>query len=104
MVRKTRDSYEAEMYFDIIISITPTLKNGNIGTTITYPLKDIMIASIPIMTKSILCNLYDKSPIELHEIYEDDPTDPGCAFLISGHEYVIASIESVLYNYLHIRK
>jgi hypothetical protein len=56
------------------------------------------------MVKSILCNLDGKTPIELHEVFEDDPTDPGGYFLVKGHEWVIASTESVLYNFLRIRK
>ena len=65
---------------------------------------NLMISAMPIMVKSSLCNLSDKSPHEIHEIYEDDPTDPGGCFVVKGHEYTISSMESVLYNYLHIRK
>jgi len=63
-----------------------------------------MIAKIPVMVKSVLCNLHNTSSIESLDIYHDDPTDLGGYFLLNDHDYVVSSTESVLYNYLHLRK
>ncbi len=93
------------MFFDIKVTITPTLvSTGLTAQPREVLINDLMISAMPIMAKSSLCNLNDKTPVELHEIYEDDPTDPGGYFVVKGHEWVISSTESVLYNYLHIRK
>ena len=65
---------------------------------------DMLMSSVPIMVKSSLCNLVGKNPIELLDVYGDDPIDKGGYFIVKGHEWVVSSEDSVLYNYLHIRK
>jgi hypothetical protein len=92
------------MYFDITISLTPYRKDGVVIQPSIYPIKHVFITNIPIMAKSVLCNLYGKSAVELRNVYQDDPTDPGGYIVAKSHEYIFATTESVLYNYLHLRK
>jgi len=55
------------------------------------------IGSIPVMLKSKLCNLYNKSKEELEKVGED-PDDSGGYFIVNGTEKVLVHMEDLASN------
>jgi DNA-directed RNA polymerase beta subunit len=89
-------TYASSIYADIDIIATAQLKNG--GTTERKASVDsVLIASIPIMVRSNLCNTHNKSRETLLRM-EEDPSDPGGYFIVNGVEWVINNIEQTTYN------
>lgn len=56
--------------------------------------KNLHIATIPIMLRSIKCNLHNLSPNSIVAC-GDDPVDPGGYFIINGSEYVVMYLEKL---------
>ncbi|MGD2201761.1 MAG: DNA-directed RNA polymerase subunit B'', partial [Candidatus Bathyarchaeota archaeon] len=79
-------TYSAPLYLDIILDDEgrETLECVNIG-------------NLPIMIKSDLCLLSDKSPDDLISIGED-PDEVGGYFVVNGSERVIVSLEDLAPN------
>lgn len=89
-------TYASPLYADINIIATAHLKTG--GTIERKAsVSQILIATIPIMVKGVLCNTYNKTNETLTRI-EEDPSDPGGYFIVKGIEWVINNIESTPYN------
>lgn len=65
--------------------------------------KNLTIASIPIMVGSNLCKIIKKTRDEKIAMGED-PSDQGGYFIIKGKEWSIDSIQSILYNFVHVKK
>lgn len=89
-------NYSAPMYIDA--TITATAYHSNNTTTVkTSNIESYKIAKIPIMVKSKLCNLYNKSRETLIKLKEDT-SDIGGYFILKGNEYIIDNLESMTFN------
>ncbi len=62
---------------------------------------EVEIGELPIMLKSIKCNLYGLTDEELIEAGED-PLDPGGYFIINGSEHVIITLEDLAPNRIFV--
>ena len=60
-------------------------------------IKNYLMAKMPIMVGSKLCNTYNKSKETLIRLQED-PSDQGGYFIIKGNQYIINNLESMKYN------
>jgi len=58
---------------------------------------EVIIGQLPVMIKSNICNLSDKSDEELIKAGED-PLDPGGFFIINGTERVVVTLEDLVPN------
>jgi len=66
-----------------------------------YHADDLSIFSLPIMVKSIKCNLHNVHRKGLID-FQEDPLDEGGSFIINGVEWVINNIESSIFNLVKI--
>ena len=89
-------TYSSPMYVDAVITATSFHNNGS-TTSKTANVDNYKISKIPVMVKSKLCNLYNKSKETLIQLKED-PNDIGGYFVIRGNEYIIDSLESMTFN------
>lgn len=89
-------TYSSPMYVDATITATSFHTNGSTSVK-TANVENYKISKIPVMVKSKLCNLYDKSKETLIQLHED-PNDIGGFFIVKGNEYIIDSLESMTFN------
>lgn len=89
-------TYCAPMYIDATITANAYHSNGTI-TTKKEEIKHFLIAKMPIMVKSRMCNTYGKSKEALIRLKED-PSDFGGYFIIKGNQYIINNLESNIFN------
>jgi len=95
-------TYAAAIYVTAKITTTATMKDGTVQTReelITHS-DPWRIATIPVMVKSCICNLYNQPP-EILKAFEEDPKDPGGYFIINGKEWGVDSSENLILNYPH---
>lgn len=92
-------TYSAPLFISAKITTTATLKSGKVKTR-TAELIDFRIATIPVMVKSELCNLYGCTTETLKEL-EEDPRDPGGYFIVKGTEWAVDKSENLIINMLH---
>ena len=102
MARLKNLTYSAQLYVDAKISAQAFFKNGKIKVR-EESIKELRIASIPIMLRSDLCNLNNCSSDTLREL-EEDPLNPGGYFIIKGGEWAVDSLENILINGFHVYK
>ena len=89
-------TYCSPMYIDATITATAYLTNNTVEVKTEY-IKNYLMAKIPIMVKSKLCNTYNKSKDTLYKLNES-PTDMGGTFIVKGNNYIITNLESMKYN------
>jgi DNA-directed RNA polymerase beta subunit len=89
-------TYCSPIYINATITANAYHINGMVSTK-TEHVKNLMIAKIPIMVKSKLCNTYQKSKETLIKLHED-PSDQGGYFIIKGNPYVVNNLESSKFN------
>lgn len=89
-------TYCSNLYVNAKITATAFYKNGVTEDKVEY-IEQHLLAKVPIMVKSKLCNTYNKSREALIALKED-PSDIGGYFIIKGNEYVIDNLESMTYN------
>lgn len=102
LARTNNMTYFSLMYVDAKIEAKATLNNGTQRIR-TDEIRDFRIASVPVMVKSKLCNLYDKTREQLKAL-EEDPNDPGGYFIIKGVEWSVDMIENILINGFQIHR
>jgi len=102
MSRLKNLTYSAQLYIDAKITANAYLKNGKIKTRESM-VKDLRIASVPVMLRSELCNLTNCSVDTLKEMQED-PLNPGGYFIIKGGEWAVDNLENILINGFHVYK
>ena len=85
-------TYAAPLFLEMIPYINGIEKKG---------LTEVFIGELPVMLKSKLCYLENKTRDELIEA-EEDPEDPGGYFIIKGSEKVLVSIEDLAPNKLTV--
>ncbi len=89
-------TYCSPLYVNCTIEAKAYHENGTVSTK-TEKIKRYMIAKMPIMVKSKLCNTYNKSKETLIQL-EEDPSDQGGYFIVKGNHYIINNLESLKYN------
>lgn len=89
-------TYAFSCYVDIVVDIVAHL-HDNTKIEKKTVVRKILIANIPAMVHSSICNIKNKS-LETLQRLEEDPSDPGGYYIINGIEWVINSIESSTYN------
>jgi len=94
MEARLRDlTYSAQVWVEMIKVIDGVEKR----------IEDVYIGDLPVMVKSKLCWLYDKTDEELKELGED-PLDPGGYFIINGIEKAIVSVEDLAPNRIMVSR
>lgn len=96
MARLEDKTYAAQLFASMEITATAYMKDGSTSVR-TATIDQILIASIPIMVKSKLCNLHNQS-VETLTRMEESPDEQGGYFIINGFEWIIISTESSTYN------
>ena len=89
-------TYCSPMYIDATITAKAYHNNGTISTK-KEEIKRFLIAKMPIMVKSRMCNTYGKSKEALIRLKED-PSDFGGYFIIKGNQYIINNLETMKHN------
>jgi DNA-directed RNA polymerase beta subunit len=89
-------TYCSPIYINATIIANAYHSNGTVSTK-KENIKRHMIAKLPIMIKSKLCNTFQKSKETLIRLQED-PSDQGGYFTIKGNQYIINNLESMKYN------
>ncbi len=89
-------TYCSPIYVNCTIEAKAFHETGHVTTKIEK-IKRHMIAKMPIMVKSKLCNTYNKSKETLIQM-EEDPSDQGGYFIIKGNHYIINNLETLKYN------
>ena len=89
-------TYCSPIYINATIVANAYHTNGTVSTK-KENIKRHMIAKLPIMVKSKLCNTFQKSKETLIRLQED-PSDQGGYFTIKGNQYIINNLESMKYN------
>lgn len=97
LCRESAQNYSAEWVIDIFLT------EGNCSSKILDKKLGVKIADVPIMIKSSLCHLRDKTAEELMALGED-PKDPGGYFIVKGHEKVTALQEQLEYNKIFLMR
>jgi len=95
-------TYSANLRVNASIKATAYYKNGTTKVR-TDEIKNFKLCRVPVMVKSILCNTHGCSKEALMRMNED-PEDPGGYFIIKGIEWVIDSIENILFNQIRVFK
>jgi len=87
--------YSGPLFFSCEVKATAYLKDG---TTIerSDTVSSFRVCKVPIVVKSIKCNLYGKSKEALMQMGED-PSDPGGYFIVKG-EWAVDCTENITYN------
>lgn len=95
-------TYSADLFISADIEATAFLHNN---TTISRreSVRDIRIASIPVMVGSELCHTY-KTTAEARVAMEEDPHDPGGYFIVKGSEWVVDMSENTVMNGIQIHR
>lgn len=88
-------TYSAEMFSDVDIIVKIYKESGIEEKKVS--LTQAKISKIPVMVKSNLCNLNNKSKETLIALNED-PHDFGGNFIIKGNEWMIDSFEQSNFN------
>lgn len=89
-------TYCSPMYIDATIIAKAYHVNGTTSVK-KEEIKHFLIAKMPIMVKSRMCNTYGKSKEALIRLKED-PSDFGGYFIIKGNQYIINNLESMKHN------
>lgn len=89
-------TYSAEMYSDVEI-VAKIYKQNNVIEEKRVSLTQAKISKIPVMVKSNLCNLTNKSKETLIALNED-PHDFGGFFTIKGNDWCVDSFEVSNFN------
>ncbi len=87
-------TYAAPLFLEMIPYVNGVEKKGA---------TEVFIGELPVMLKSKLCHLENKTRSELIEA-EEDPNDPGGYFIINGTEKVLVSIEDLAPNKLTVSR
>ena len=96
---RTRDlTYDGPVCVDIVTELT---ESDVVIERQTY--NKVSIARIPIMLRSVKCNLYGKSETDIIKAGECS-RDPGGYFIIKGKERVLITQERVNYNTVFVFK
>ena len=90
--------YDSPLHVDITETLT---KNGEVIESTKH--NRVMIARIPVMLRSILCNLTEMSPSERIAKGEDE-NDPGGYFITRGNERVLVGQLRANYNQVIVSK
>jgi len=85
-------TYSAPVHLEI------TIKQGS-----QIESQEVEIGNIPVIVKSNVCNICNKSKEELEKLYID-PMDPGGYFIINGNERVMVMTEDLAENQPFIEK
>lgn len=99
--REASENYSAEWLIDI--TLTGGDCSNKSGSKILDRRSGVKIAEVPVMIKSVLCHLRNKSPEELMALGED-PKDPGGYFIIKGHEKATSMQEQLEGNKIFLMK
>lgn len=93
-------TYASDFRADAEIRAVAYLKSGG-EREVVKTVQHKQIGRLPIMLKTICCNLHGLSPEQLKSLHED-PRDPGGYFIINGGEWSIDSTENSPYNKLRL--
>lgn len=87
--------YSGPLFFSCEVKATAHYKDGTTFTR-TDTVNSFRVCKVPIVVKSIKCNLYNKSKEALMQMGED-PSDPGGYFIVKG-EWAVDCTENITYN------
>lgn len=91
--RQKNLTYASNLQVDVIVTETDNI-SGVSNTNIT----SVIMAKIPIMLRSDICILHNKSKMQLYE-FQEGINDPGGYFIINGLERALAGQERMASNY-----
>lgn len=93
-------TYSAAVYIDAKIKATAYYKDNTTSTRSADIIKK-KLCQIPVMVGTVICNTYGKSSEEKIRMHED-PSDPGGYFIIKGIEWVISTVENLIFNQIRV--
>lgn len=93
-------TYSASVYIDAKIKATAYYKDNSIAVRTADVIKK-KLCQIPVMVGTVICNTYKKTSEEKIRMHED-PSDPGGYFIIKGIEWVISTVENLIFNQIRV--
>lgn len=96
-------TYTSQLSIDAVIKATAIIIKDGVETEETREdsVKDFIIAAIPIMVGSNLCNTYN-TPRDVLLKMRMDPDSAGGYFIVKGKEWAIDNYESVIFNQFRV--
>jgi len=102
MARLRNLTYSSDLHATAQIETTAIFLDGTTKDR-TDTVKDMRLAAMPVMVKSVLCNLHN-APRETLKALEEDPNDPGGYFIVRGNEWFINMSENLVLGLFHCYK
>lgn len=93
-------TYSASVYIDAKIKATAYYKDNSTAVR-TAEITGKKLCQIPVMVGTVICNTYKKTSEEKIRMHED-PSDPGGYFIIKGIEWVISTVENLIFNQIRV--
>lgn len=100
--RRQRKTYAGDLRMSAEVRVTAYMRNSTQEVK-TVKVSNVVISRFPVMVRSVRCHLRNASRPALANLQED-PTDPGGYFIVTGTEYVVSLHDNIAYNKPHYHR